>query len=122
MEVHAAEHHKKEDEQADQQHLQVAGEDQSAVVCHGDAHRQPVGLALAQAAELGDACIGAVGADQLGQPAAHAAQHQHVPGGVVVAAGGAAAEGGVGGKAVPAGASRQIRRSKPVGWAKFCLK
>ena len=30
MEVHAAEHHKKEDEQADQQHLQVAGEDQPA--------------------------------------------------------------------------------------------
>ena len=96
MEVHAAEHHKKEDEQADQQHLQVAGKDQPAVVRHGDADGQPVGLVLAQAAKLRDACIGAVGADQLGQAAAHAAQHQHVPGGVEVAAGGAAAEGGAG--------------------------
>ena len=34
VEVHAAEHHKKEDEQADQQHLQVAGKDQPAV-CRG---------------------------------------------------------------------------------------
>lgn len=96
VEVHAAEHHKKEDEQADQQHLQVAGKDQPAVVRHGDADGQPVGLVLAQAAKLRDACIGAVGADQLGQAAAHAAQHQHVPGGVEVAAGGAAAEGGAG--------------------------
>ena len=96
VEVHAAEHHKKEDEQADQQHLQIAGKDQPAVVRHGDADGQPVGLVLAQAAKLRDACIGAVGADQLGQAAAHAAQHQHVPGGVEVAAGGAAAEGGAG--------------------------
>ena len=96
VEVHAAEHHKKEDEQADQQHLQVAGKDQPAVVRHGDADGQPVGLVLAQTAKLRDACIGAVGADQLGQAAAHAAQHQHVPGGMEVAAGGAAAEGGAG--------------------------
>ena len=96
VEVHAAEHHKKEDEQADQQHLQVAGKDQPAVVRHGDADGQPVGLVLVQAAKLRDACIGAVGADQLGQAAAHAAQHQHVPGGMEVAAGGAAAEGGAG--------------------------
>ena len=122
VEVHAAEHHEKGDEQADEQHLQIAGKDQSPVVCHGDAHRQPVGLALTQAAQLGDARIVAVGAGQLGQPAAHAVQHQRVPGGMVVAAGGAAAEGGIGGKAVPAGASRQLSRSKPVGWAKFCLK
>ena len=96
MKVHAAEHHKKEDEQADQQHLQIAGKDQPAVVRHGDADGQPVGLVLAQAAKLRDACIGAVGADQLGQAAAHAAQHQHFPGGVEVAAGDAAAEGGTG--------------------------
>ena len=96
VEVHAAEHHKKEDEQADQQHLQIAGKDQPAVVRHGDADGQPVGLVLAQAAKLRDACIGAVGADQLGQAAAHAAQHQRVPGGMEVASGGAAAEGGAG--------------------------
>lgn len=52
MEVDAAEYHKKGDEQADEQHLQIAGQDQTLVVCHGDADSQPVGLALAQAADL----------------------------------------------------------------------
>ena len=52
VEVDAAEYHKKGDEQADEQHLQIAGQDQTLVVCHGDADSQPVGLALAQAADL----------------------------------------------------------------------
>ena len=122
VEVHAAEHHEKGDEQADEQHLQIAGKDQSPVVCHGDAHRQPVGLALAQAAQLGDARIGAVRAGQLGQPAAHAAQHQRVPGGMVVAAGGAAAEGGIGGKAVPRRGQQAAQPVKAGGLGKVLLE
>ncbi len=52
VEVDAAEYHKKGDEQADEQHLQIAGKDQSPVVCHGDADSQPVGLFLVQTADL----------------------------------------------------------------------
>ena len=96
--------------------------DQSPVVCHGDAHRQPVGLALAQAAQLGDARIGAVGAGQLGQPAAHAAQHQRVPEGMVVAIGGAAAEGGIGGKAVPRRGQQAAQPVKAGGLGKVLLE
>ena len=96
--------------------------DRSPVVCHGDAHHQPVGLALAQAAQLGDARIGAVGAGQLGQPAAHAAQHQRVPGGMVVAAGGAAAEGGIGGKAVPCRGQQAAQPVKAGGLGKVLLE
>ena len=140
VEVDAAEYHKKGDEQADQQHLQIAGQDQTLVVCHGDADSQPVGLFLVQAADLRDARIGAVGTDQLGQPTAHAAQHQCIPEGMVVAIGGAAAESGSGvqlaarrgqqaaqtvkacglGKALLEVALTDLKAAQPVWYSPFC--
>ena len=122
MEVHAAEHHEKGDEQADQQHLQVAGKHQPLVVCHGDADGQPVGLVLVQTAKLRNARIGAAGTDQLGQSAAHAAQRQRVPGGVVVAIGSAAAKGCSGVQSIACRSKQADQAVKPGGLGKVLLE
>lgn len=102
--------------------MQIAGQDQTLVVCHGDADNQPVGLFLVQAADLRDARIGTVGTDQLGQPTAHAAQHQRIPEGMVVAIGGAAAESGSGAQLAARRGKKAAQTIKACGLGKALLE